>query len=71
MENKQKTQVIIILLVCSLLIVSGLILYSLNIMENKETNQNSQRVLIKLPEGTRGEGVWFEPEGVKFLGGNK
>jgi len=71
MENKQKTQVIIILLVCSLLIVSGLILYSLNIMENKETNQNSQRVLIKLPDGTQGEGVWFEPDGVKFLGGNK
>ena len=71
MENKQKTQVIIILLVCSLLIVSGLILYSLNIMENKETNQNSQRVLIKLPDGTQGEGVWFEPQGIKVFGGNK
>jgi len=71
MKNKLKINrsVIFFVLVLSLLIISGLVLYSLNVVENKETNQNSQRVLIKLPEGTKGEGVWFEPQGIKVLRG--
>ncbi len=67
----KKMKKILFVLVLSLLIISSLILYSLDVLDNKETKSLSHFVPIKLPEGTNGEGIWFEPQGIKVFRGNE
>ena len=71
MKDNQKTQLIIVLLIGTLFIISLILFYSLDVLDNKETKSLSQFVPIKLPAGTNGEGIWFEPDGIKVFRGNE